>query len=55
MDACMDGWMDKQMNGLWKLGYQKEVWGTWLAQLVEYMTLDLRAVSSSLTLGEEIT
>ena len=29
--------------------------GTWLAQLVECVTLDLRVVSSSPTLGIEIT
>ena len=29
--------------------------GAWLAQLVEHVALDLQAVSSSLTLGVEIT
>lgn len=37
--------------------YSKMGWGggTWLVQPVECDTLDLRAVSSSLTLGAEIT
>ena len=30
-------------------------WGTWLAQLVEHVTLDLKVVSSNLTLSVEIT
>ena len=29
--------------------------GTWLAQLMEHVTLDLRVMSSSHTLGVEIT
>ena len=31
------------------------IWGAWLAQLVERATLHLRVVSSSPTLGVEIT
>jgi len=30
-------------------------WGAWLAQLVERKTLDLEVISSSPTLGVEIT
>ena len=30
-------------------------WGTWLAQSVEHVTLDLRVVSSCPTLGVKIT
>ena len=30
-------------------------WGTWLAQSIEHVTLDLGVVSSSPTLGIEIT
>ena len=31
------------------------MWGTWLAQLVEHMTLDLGVVSLSPMLGVELT
>ena len=31
------------------------IWGVWLAKSVEYVTLDLRVVSLSPTLGAEIT
>lgn len=34
---------------------ENEIWGTCLAWLVEHLTLDLRAVSSSPTLGMEPT
>ena len=34
----------------WKLKLEKK-WGTWLAQLVEHMTLDLRIVSLSPMFG----
>ena len=34
---------------------ETQSWGAWLAQLVEYATLGLRIVSSSPTLGIEIT
>jgi len=33
----------------------KEYWGAWLAQSVEHTTLDLGVVSSSPTLGVEVT
>ena len=32
-----------------------DIWGAWLAQSVEHATLDLEVVSSSSTLGVEIT
>lgn len=31
------------------------VWGTWLAQLVEYISIDLRVAGSNLTLVVDIT
>ena len=34
---------------------KRQSWGAWLAQSVERATLDLRVVSLSPTLGEEIT
>jgi len=38
-----------------KLLDEKQKWGAWLAQWVEHVTLDLGVVSSSPTLGVEIT
>ena len=33
----------------------ESLWGAWMAQLVEHVTLDLRVMSSSPTLGMEPT
>jgi len=44
------GWV-KELKGIKRY----KIWGTWLSQLVEHMTLDLRIMSSGPTLGIEIT
>ena len=43
------------MNSVIMVKYNDGYWGTWLTQSVEHVTLYFGIVSSSLTLGVEIT
>lgn len=46
----------RALHKCYLLSLTKGIWGVlWLAQWVDYTTLDLRVVSSSLTWGVEIT
>ena len=42
-------------NSIWRALRTRDLWGTWLAQLEEHMTLDFKVVSSSPILGVEIS
>ena len=46
--------MSNKQLGMWELKHERKG-GTWLAQSVEYMTLDLGVMSSISTLGLELT
>lgn len=54
MDPIGQTWPKWNTSFLSKPAERKYSGGAWLAQSVEYVTLDLRVVSSSTTLGVEL-